>query len=345
MGVNISELLAKKEINVEELKGKIIAVDAHIFLYQFLTTIRQRDGTLLMDSKGRVTSHLAGLFSRNAKLIESGLKLVYVFDGKPPELKQRERQKRKELKEEAALKYEEAKDKEDVDEMKKYAARTTRLTGEMIEEAKKLILAMGIPIVQAPSEGEAQAAYMVKQDNAFAAASQDADSLMFGSPRLLRNLSLAGKRKKTNKLAYEEIKPEIVGLSETLASLGISQEQLIALGMLVGTDFNSGGIKGIGPKNALKLVKKYPKDFDALFNEAKWNDFFDYSWEDVYELFTNMPATDDYSLSWKQPNREKIYEFLVNEHDFSEERVKSTLEKLEEEKESRAQKGLGEFFK
>lgn len=344
MGVNISELLMKKEIEIASLKDKIIAVDAHLFLYQFLTTIRQRDGSLLMDSQGRITSHLSGLFTRNAKLMQQGLRLAYIFDGKPPELKQREREKRKKLKQEAELKYEEAKAKEDIDEMKKYAARTTRLSPEMIDEAKKLIAAMGLPVIEAVSEGEAQAAYMVKKDKAFVVASQDADSLMFGSPRLLRNLSLAGKRKKTNKLAYEVIKPEIVSLADTLNNLGLDQGQLIALGMLVGTDFNDGGIKGIGPKNSIKLVKKHKNDFDALFKEVKWDDFFDYPWTEVFYLFKKMPVNDDYSLEWESVNRDRIYEMLVEEHDFSEERVNSTLDKLAEEKEKQRQKGLGEFF-
>ncbi len=167
MGVQITELLVKKEINLNELANKVIAVDSHLFLYQFLTTIRQRDGSLLIDSKGRVTSHLAGLFTRSTKLIEAGLKLVYVFDGEPPKLKHEERERRKKVKIEAQKKYEEAKKKEDLEEMRKYAARTTRLTPEMIEEAKKLIKALGIPVVEAPSEGEAQAAYMVKKKKKF----------------------------------------------------------------------------------------------------------------------------------------------------------------------------------
>ncbi|MCK5282291.1 MAG: flap endonuclease-1 [Nanoarchaeota archaeon] len=344
MGVNISELLSKKEIDVASLRDKIIAIDAHLFLYQFLTTIRQRDGSLLMDSQGRITSHLSGLFSRNSKLMQQGLRLAYVFDGKAPELKMKERERRRKLKEEAGVKYKEAKAKEDIDEMKKYAARTTRLTGEMIEEAKKLLFAMGIPVIEAPSEGEAQAAHMVKNDKAYTVASQDSDSLLFGSPKLLRNLSLAGKRKKTNRLAFETIKPELVNLSDILNNLGIDQDQLIALGMLVGTDFNEGGIKGIGPKNAIKLVKKHNNDFDSLFNEVKWDNYFEYPWTDVYYLFKKMPVNDDYSLEWKDIDTDKVYELLVEEHDFSEERVNSTLDKLKQEKEKQTQKGLGEFF-
>lgn len=344
MGVNISDLLIKKEIEISSLKDKTIAVDAHLFLYQFLTTIRQRDGSYLMDSSGNVTSHLSGLFARNTKLMQQGLKLCYVFDGTPPELKKKEIQKRRALKSEASLKYEEAKASENIEEMRKYASRTTKLTKEMIQESKELVSAMGIPIIVAPSEGEAQAAHLVKQGNAFAVASQDADSLMFGSPKLLRNLSLAGRRKRSNKLAFETIKPEIVNLADTLNSIGLTQEQLIAMGMLVGTDFNNGGIKGLGPKKALDLVKKHENDYDALFKQAKWDEYFNYPWTEVFYLFKKMPVTDDFNLNWNEIDRDKIYEILVEKHDFSEDRINSSLDKLEAEKQANTQKGLGEFF-
>ncbi len=344
MGVHISELLVSKEIDSADLRDKIIAVDAHLFLYQFLTTIRQRDGSLLMDSKGSVTSHLSGLFSRNARFMQQGLRLVYVFDGKPPELKLQEVKRRTMLKEAAAQKYEDAKAAEDLEAMKKYASRTTKLTSDMIEEAKVLISAMGLPIIEAPSEGEAQAAHMVRTGKAYAVASQDADCLLFGSPRLLRNLSIAGKRKKANKLAFETIKPEMVNLSYTLNNLSLDQDQLIVLSMLVGTDFNYGGIKGIGPKNALKLLAKYKDDFEGLFAEVKWSDFFSVPWTEVFYLFKKMPVTDDYELEWKPVNRDKVYEIMVEKHEFSEQRINSALDKLSEEKEKQTQKGLGEFF-
>jgi len=344
MGVAITELLVKKEIEIDSLKGKIICIDAPLFLYQFLTTIRSRDGSLLMDSKGNVTSHLTGLFTRTANLMQKGLKLVYVFDGKVPDLKKEERAKRRELKLEAAKKFEEAKKKEDLDEMKKYAARTSRLTGEMIEEAQKLIKAFGIPVVDGASEGEAQAAYIVKNNDAYAVASQDADCLMFGAPRLIRNLSIAGKKKKANVLSYEKVMPEFVDLSENLNNLGIDNDQLIALGMLVGTDYNNGGIKGIGPKNALKLVKQYGKDFDSLFKDVKWNDYFGYPWQEVFNLIKNMGVKRDYELKWHKIDIEKIKELLVEEHDFSHERVESVLGRFKEDKEEKKQKGLGEFM-
>ena len=343
MGVQITDLLTKKQITLEELRNKTIAVDAPLFLYQFLTTIRQVDGTPLMDSKGNITSHLTGLFSRSINLIEKGIKLVYVFDGKPPALKEQEREKRKKLKLEAEKKYKIAVAKKDIEEMKKYAARTTRLTPQIIKESKELLDALGIPIIEAPSEGEAQAAFIVKQGNAFAVASQDADCLMFGSPRLIRNLSVAGKRKKADKLAYETIQPELITLAETLNNLGIDNDQLIALSMLVGTDYNPGGIKGIGPKNALKLVKQYGSDFDKLFKEVKWDNYFDKKWTEIYYLIKKIPVTKDYNLKWSEVDIEKVKKILIDFHDFSEERVNNTLARLKKTSKEKQQKSLGDF--
>lgn len=345
MGVAINELLIKGEIDIDNLLGKILVVDAPMWLYQFLSSIRQPDGSLLSDSKGNITSHLIGLSSRVPKLMTKGIKFTFCFDGKVPDLKNKERERRKELKIEAEKKYKEAAKKKDLVEMKKYATRTTRLTKDMIEEAKKLLEAFGIPIIEAPSEAEAQASHIVKNKDAFAVATNDADALIFGAPKLVRNLNIVGKRKKTSKLAYETIKPEIVDLAENLNNLGIDNDQLIALSMMVGTDYNVGGCKGIGPKNALKLVKKYKSDFDALFKEAKWNENFKFPWTDVLYLIKKMPVTDKYKLEWKDVDKDKILKILVDKHDFSEERVNNTLKKLIEEKEKKKQKGLTDFFK
>src|SRR3989338_7744716 len=220
MGVNIRELIPRKDIDFSALQQKVLVIDAFNLLYQMITTIRQRDGTPLTDNQGRTTSHLVGLFSRTTNFLERGIKLVFVFDGKAPALKQEERERRREVKEEALAKYRIAKEKEDITDMKKYASRTAVLTQEMIQESKDLLQAFGIPIIQAPSEGEAQAAYMVKQGDGYAVVSQDYDSLLYGASKLIHNLSVAGKRKKT-KVSYEKIKPEIIHLSEVLNTHGI----------------------------------------------------------------------------------------------------------------------------
>lgn len=344
MGVKIFELVPAKETDLESLSGKTLAVDSSLFLYQFLSTIRQRDGSLLMDSKGRITSHLTGLFNRTVKLMQKQINLVFVFDGKPPELKKKERERRRELKKEAESKYKIAMEKNDLDEMKKYAARTTKLTPDMIEESKRLISALGLPVVQAPSEGEAQAAHIVKKGDAFAVASQDADSLMFGATRLVKNLAITGRRKKTGKLGFETVKPEIIELKEVFNNLGIDNDQLIALSMLIGTDYNTGGIKGIGQKTGLKLVKQHGKDFDKLFEDVKWKEHFDFPWTDVFYAIKKVDVSDEYSIETSPIDRDEIMQILVEDHDFSAERVSSALDKLLKATKKRQQKGLAEWI-
>jgi len=344
MGISLREITISSNITLDELKGKILAVDSYNLLYQFLTTIRSRGGSLLQDSGGNTTSHLVGLFSRVTKLMQTGLKLAFIFDGAPPKLKEEERKRRRDLKVAAEIAYKEAVKKKDLESMRKYASRTSRLTPKLVEEAKKLVELLGLPMVQAPSEGEAQAAHMAKNGAAYAIVSQDFDSLIHGAQRLVRNLSIAGKRKMANKLSYANVEPEMIVLTDMLNHLGIDQEQLIVLALLVGTDYNSGGVKGIGPKKALGLIKKHNKNFDALFKEVDWDNHFEFPWTDVYYLIKKMPVTDDYELKWGEVSREKIIKLLVDNHDFSEERVSRTLDKLDEEKESKKQKGLSDFF-
>ncbi len=343
MGTQITPLLVSKNISISDLRDKKLAVDAFNVLYQFLSTIRGRDGSQLMDSRGRVTSHLTGLFSRTTRLMQAGLKLTFVFDGEPPKLKEKERRRRHELKQEAKARYKEAEAREDIGAMKKYAMRTTTLTPELVDEAKELITALGLPVVQAPSEGEAQAAYMASKGDVDYIVSQDADALLFKAPFVVKNLAITQRRKKPNQLSYEAVEPELISLSENLKALNINQDQLICLAMLVGTDYNIGGIKGIGPKKALPLVIRY-KTPDKIFKEAEWAKYFDLDWKDVFNTFKKIPTTDDYNLKWEEPNHGKVVNILCDEHDFSKDRVKATLNKLSTVIKKQDQKGLQDFF-
>ena len=343
MGVALTELLVKKDITLEELRGKTLAVDSSMWLYQFLSSIRQRDGQLLMDSKGNVTSHLSGLLSRITNLLQQDIKLVFVFDGEPPALKKQLLQERRRIKEEAQKKYEKALEIDDQDGMRKYAAMTSRLTKEMVEEAKQLVRAFGLPVVEAPSEAEAQASLLAKKNDVFAIATTDADALLFGAPRIIRNLNMAGKRKKSNRLAFEVIVPDIISLDENLTALGISQDQLISLAMLVGTDYNPKGIKGVGPKNALKLVKQFKDDKEDLFSSLKWGEHFSYPWQEVFDLIKHTKTTDDYSLERVPIDPESIVS-LLSSHDFSQDRILAQIQPLIKTQKGKAQKGLGDFF-
>lgn len=345
MGLNISEIIPRKETSIKELNGKLVCVDAFNTLYQFLSTIRQPDGTPLMDSKKRVTSHLSGIFYRNINLLSEGLKLVYVFDGIPPEQKVKTHAKRKDLRDSAKEKYESAKDEEDLEGMKRYGSQLIRLNDEMIQESKELLEAMGIPAIQAPSEGEAEAAHLAKKKEVYASVSQDYDSLLFGAPLLIRNLTLARKRKTFS--GWVEIKPESIELDKVLNALEINLDQLICLGILVGTDYNPRGIPGIGQKKALQLVKQFKqpvlifKEVEEKILSLPEEDRFD--WKEIFELF-HKPNVKDFDFKFRKIDENKIREILVEKHEFSSERVEKQLEKLRDIQEKKKQKGLGNWI-
>lgn len=346
MGVDLGDLAVKHTVSLESLAGKTVAIDAFNVLYQFLASIRQEDGTPLMDFKGRVTAHLSGLFYRTSRLVDNGIRPVYVFDGLPSIMKERTREARSEVKRAAEEKWKKALEEEKMDEARKFAAATSRLTRDMVEECKVLLEAMGMPYVQAPGEGEAQAAVMVQQGLAYATASQDYDAMLFGSPVLLRNISITGRRKVPKQDRYIMVEPEEIRLEETLRSLSIDREQLILVGVLLGTDFNE-GVKRVGPKTAIKIIKEV-KTLDAMveYVRGKYGYEFDVDPHKIIDLFTNPPsAVLDRKLSWGNVDREGVMRLLVQEHDFSEERVGRTLDSMANAlKESGAQSKLDSFF-
>ncbi len=322
MGVKLPGILPIKAISWEDLRGKRIGVDSSNSIFQFLSSIRQRDGAPLMDSKGRITSHLSGLFHRSVNLMQKGIKLCYIFDGKPPELKYGTQQMRRERKEKAKEKYKKARDEEDIESMYKYSKQVTYLNNEMVEESKELIKALGLPVIQSPSESDAQGSFMVEKKDLDFFATSDADALMHGCPRVIPNLTLSQTRNLPGgKFVY--IKPYVIELKDVLKHLDINQDQLIVMGILTGTDYNPKGIHKIGPKTALKLVHQY-KNFDTLFKEVKA----DFNWKQIFAIFKSMPIMKNYQLKWTAPNPEKIREILVEKHDFNEERVNRTIEKI-----------------
>ncbi|MBI2499303.1 flap endonuclease-1 [Candidatus Woesearchaeota archaeon] len=337
MGINIWELLPKKEIEISDLKGKVLAVDASPAIYQFLASIRQRNGIPLMDSKGRITSHLMGISTRVTKLMAEGLKLIFCFDGRAPDLKIYERERREHRKRVAEEKLKQAQQEEDTEAMLKYSKQTIRLSDEIISQSKELLKALGIPVIQAVSEAEAQCAYIVKQKDAWAVVSQDADALLFGTPRLIRSLTISQRRRLPSGGTIQN-KPELIDLKQTLNQLKINQDQLIVLGILIGTDYNVGGVRRIGPKIGLKLVQQQ-SNFDKLFQEVKP----DFNWKQIYAIFKSMPVMENYQLNWKEPDQEKVKKILVDKHDFSEERVNKTLQQIT--KKPISQKGLDSWVK
>jgi len=341
MGIQISEIIPRKEIEISELKGKTIAIDAFNTLYQFLTTIRQPDGTPLMDKNKNITSHLSGLFYRNINLLQEGIKPIYVFDGIPPELKQKEIEKRKKAKQIAEQRYTEAKQKEDIKEMKKYSGRFVKITDEIIQQSKDLLEALGIPVIQAPEEGEAEAATLARENKVWAAASQDYDALLYGTPYLIRNLT-SPRRRKTPSGLYIDIKPELIEFQSVVTKLEIDKDQLICLAILVGTDYNPGGVKGLGQKKALEIVQKYKYPIQ-IFNHVQRKFDFIFDWQEVFKQFHEYKSSHIENISPKKVNEKKIKQILLD-HDFSEKRIDSGLQKLKKLTESKKQKGLGDFF-
>jgi flap endonuclease-1 len=338
MGLQIGDLVNRKEITFAEMKGKTIAIDAFNAIYQFLSSVRQPDGTPLMDSAGNVTSHLSGLFYRNVALLAEGIKLIYVFDGEYNVLKGKTHEKRQEAKNIAEVKFMTALEEEDIEGMGKYARGTSKMNDDMIRESKELLTALGIAVVQAPSEGEMQAADLVKRGEAWAVGSQDYDALVVGGNRLIQNLTLSRKRRIANG-NFIYVAPEIIEFEGVINQLGITGDQLICLGILVGTDFNPGGVKGIGPKKALELVRrrKYPvevfKEIEERFGDVGFN------WREVFEIF-KKPEVNKVVIEFPKLDEKKVKEILVERHEFSLERVERQLEKLKELKREGSQRKL-----
>lgn len=314
MGVKFKDIMSPEEIQFDDLDGKVVAIDAANVIYQFLSSIRQYDGTPLKDQNGRITSHFSGILYRTSSLIEKGIKPVYVFDGKSSALKKETQEKRKEIKDESEKKWKEALDEGRVEDARKFAVRSSRMSPEIVEGSKKLIKLMGIPYVQARGEGEAQASYMVSLGDAWCVASQDYDCMLFGAPRMVKNLTISGSQNN----------PELIELEKVLNNLDITREQLVDMAIMVGTDFNK-GIKGIGAKKGLKLIKEYGDIYHVLESlDIK----LDVDAQILREMFLNHDVDSNYQLKWEKADKRGIVDFLCGQHDFSEDRVLSAVDKL-----------------
>ena len=321
MGLQISELVPKKQISFKDLENKKIAIDTSQMLYQFLSSIRQQDGTPLMDSEQRTTSHLQGIISRVTNLMAQNINLCFVLDGKSPLLKIKEQEEREYRKQMAEKKFKEAQEEHDEELMLRYSKQSIRLSKDMVEESKELIQALGLPVIQAPSEAEAMCAFICERGDVDYVGSSDFDCLLYNTPKLVRNLTVSQRRRVASG-AYVNVSPEVIELKEVLDNLGINQDQLIVLAILVGTDFNE-GVPKVGPKTALRLVKQY-KNFDTLFKEVKA----EFNWKEVYAVFKNMPIIKNYQLKWIKPDVEKIMKILVDKHDFNQERVQKNIDRI-----------------
>ena len=323
MGVVLTPIVNPQPISLGDLRGKTLALDGNGELYQFLALIRLNDGSPLADNQGRITSHLSGLFFRTTRLLaESAPRLVFVFDGAPPPQKSSEIVRRREVKAAFERERAEALARGDLAQAYSKATMTSRLTREMVNEARELLRRLGIPTVQAPSEGEAQAAHMARTGQAWAAVSKDYDTLLFGAPRLLRFLTIAGKEFLPSQGTFRPLKPELLDLDAALQQWGITREGLIDLALLVGTDFNE-GVRGIGPKKALKLVAQHGRieDMPAGIRDAIGDP------APLRRIYLEPNVTDDYQVEFGEPDRDGVIAFLCEERQFSRDRVEAALDR------------------
>ncbi|KAJ7475719.1 flap endonuclease 1 [Mycena latifolia] len=238
---------AIKEHDIKTLFGRKVAIDASMSIYQFLIAVRQKDGEMLTNDAGETTSHLMGFFYRTIRIVENGIKPAYVFDGKPPEMKKGVLSKRYEKRAEAKEEGEEAKEVGTVEDMDKFSRRTVKVTREHNEECRRLLKLMGIPVIVAPSEAEAQCAELARGGKVYAAGSEDMDTLTFSAPVLFRHLTFSEAKKQP----ISEI-----NLKAALEGLDMTMSQFTDLCILLGCDYLE-PIKGVGPKSALKLIREY----------------------------------------------------------------------------------------
>ncbi len=324
MGTAIGDIVSRETISLDSLNRKTLGFDSYNIIYQFLSSIRGQDGTPLMDSHGNVTSHLTGLFYRTINLVERGVKPVFVFDGKPSELKFETIRKRVETRTVAIALHEKALKEGNMEDAKKFGSRALKLEPKMVEDAKELLSIMGFPVIQAPSDGEAQVAWMVNTGKLDGCVSQDYDSLLFGTPVLYRNIGVSGKRKVPGKNVYADVEPEKILLKQVFEENRISREKLIWIGILIGTDFNEKFPK-VGIKTALKLVQENDS-FEKIIESSGFQPEFDY--KEIEKIFLEPKHSEEYSIKFGLPDKQKIIGFLCDKHDFSTERVGSAVDKL-----------------
>ncbi|KAF7768339.1 hypothetical protein Agabi119p4_7582 [Agaricus bisporus var. burnettii] len=373
---------AIREHEIKTLFGRKVAIDASMSIYQFLIAVRQKDGEMLSNDAGETTSHLMGFFYRTIRIVENGIKPAYVFDGKPPELKKGVLSKRFERREEAKEEGEEAKETGTVEEVDKLSRRTVKVTKEHNAECIRLLKLMGIPVVVAPSEAEAQCAELARGGKVYAAGSEDMDTLTFNAPILYRHLTFSEAKKQP----ISEI-----NLEAALKGLEMNMSQFIDLCILLGCDYLE-PIRGVGPKSALKLIREYgslgkiiahlrekeadkkaaaqsadeaedepapTSDAEPAEDEPKKKPKKgkgkgaggikvpeDWPWEEAKKLFENpdvVPA-DQLELEWNNPDVDGLVQFLVQEKGFNEERVRKGAEKLQKFLNTKQQGRLDGFF-
>lgn len=307
-------------------------------LYQFLIAVRA-EGAQLTSIDGETTSHLMGTFYRTIKLVEKGIKPVYVFDGKPPDMKSGELNKRAERREEAKKQLDKATEAGDQAEMEKFNRRLVKVTKEHNDEAKELLKLMGIPYIESASEAEAQCSEMVKAGKVFGVATEDMDALTFGANILLRHMTFSEARKMpVQEIYYDKV----------LKGLELNQDEFTDLCILMGCDYCD-TIRGIGPKRAFELITKHRSIEEILKNidTKKYQVPENWNFAIARRLFKQPEVTDvaTIDLKWKEPDEEGLVKFLCGDRQFNVERVRSGSQKIQKSLKTATQGRLDSFFK
>ncbi|XP_023221977.1 flap endonuclease 1-like [Centruroides sculpturatus] len=329
---------AVKENEIKNYFGRKIAIDASMSIYQFLIAVRQ-ETNVLTNSEGETTSHLVGLFYRTIRMVENGIKPVYIFDGKPPTMKNEELEKRQERREEAQKQLEKAEELGNIEEVSKFTRRLVKVTRQHNEDCKTLLQLMGIPYIEAPCEAEAQCAAMVHSSKVYATATEDMDGLTFGSNVLLRHMTFSEARKMPIREYH---------LDKVIEELEVNQKEFIDLCILLGCDYCE-SIKGIGPKKAIELIRQYRSIDDIIekLDKKKYQIPENWMYKEARELFLNPEVTDpkEIELKWTDPDEEGLVKFLCGDKGFSEDRVKNGTKKLMKGRHGSTQGRLDSFFK
>ncbi|XP_011092214.1 flap endonuclease 1 isoform X2 [Sesamum indicum] len=332
--------MAIKEQKLESYFGREIAIDASMSIYQFLVVVGRRGTEMLTNEAGEVTSHLQGMFARTIRLMEAGIKPVYVFDGKPPDLKKQELAKRFSRRADATKDLNDALKNGNKEDVEKFSKRTVKVTEQHNEDCKKLLRLMGVPVIEAPCEAEAQCAALCRANKVFAVASEDMDSLTFGAPRFLRHL-MGPSSKKIPVLEFE--------VSKVLEELNLNMDQFIDLCILAGCDYCD-GIRGIGGVTALKLIRQHGSIEHILenINKQRYQIPDDWPYQEVRLLFKEpsvLTDDDQLELKWTAPDEDGLISFLVNENAFNHDRISKAIERIKASTSKSSEGQLGSFSK
>ncbi|MHA1883631.1 MAG: hypothetical protein ACXAAI_10405 [Promethearchaeota archaeon] len=337
MGVKLHNIITRDKIDYQELAGKIIAIDApniimSLFNFTFKNSSRINQG-LILDRTQRPISHLYGLLYRINFFYSKKIFPLFCFDGKPSELKRMIT--KDQLKDFIFTQrwYAQAVQSGDKKEARNIALSKEYLWQNILKESKQLLGALGVPFIEAPSSAESQCAYLVKKKIATFSNSQDFDSLLFGAPRIIQNISKSLRRKVQGKWQYKKVTPLFINLKKNLRILGINQFQLVDMALMLQTDYFP-GITGIGPKKALHLVKTHKNIETIIREEKKRYDFTPLTSELIYKirkLFLLPTVLQEFdTFYWNSPNNPSILSLLCREHHLNRERVKNNLGKLHE---------------